>query len=267
SPEETSALLDIAASAGRAGTDAGERAERAGLREVLLAVLAGAVARWRGTRRLVVDLEGHGRDDDVLTRHGTVADDLSRTVGWFTTVTPLVLPDPAGPNPTGADPAGPPSHGSDLGEPGIIDRAREVARELTRRPGTPVEHSVDCGVCGHGVEVEVNYLGRLDMGAGSGGDTPADRRAAPAGEAPASGAWTVVTDEAVLEALPEMPEPDLPRTYAVEATFSVAPSPDGPRVTARFNLAAAVFGADDLAALTSAWRGELGRVVGDHRPR
>lgn len=267
SPEETSALLDIAASAGRAGTDAGERAERAGLREVLLAVLAGAVARWRGTRRLVVDLEGHGRDDDVLTRHGTVADDLSRTVGWFTTVTPLVLPDPAGPDPTGAAPAGPPGHGSDPGEPGIIDRAREVARELTRRPGTPVEHSVDCGVCGHGVEVEVNYLGRLDMGAGSGGDTPADRRAAPAGEAPASGAWTVVTDEAVLEALPEMPEPDLPRTYAVEATFSVAPSPDGPRVTARFNLAAAVFGADDLAALTSAWRGELGRVVGEHRPR
>ncbi|HEX8272303.1 MAG TPA: amino acid adenylation domain-containing protein [Longimicrobiaceae bacterium] len=53
--------------------------------EVLLAALARAHARWTGGSALVVDLEGHGREalfDDV---------DLSRTVGWFTTVFPVRL--------------------------------------------------------------------------------------------------------------------------------------------------------------------------------
>jgi nonribosomal peptide synthetase CepB len=55
-----------------------------GVHEVLLATLAGAVARWRGGTAVVVDVEGHGRRpiDDV---------DLSRTVGWFTDMHPLRL--------------------------------------------------------------------------------------------------------------------------------------------------------------------------------
>ncbi|HSF18780.1 MAG TPA: amino acid adenylation domain-containing protein [Vicinamibacteria bacterium] len=53
--------------------------------ELLLASLARALFQWTGRESLVVDLEGHGREDlfdDV---------DVSRTVGWFTSVFPFAL--------------------------------------------------------------------------------------------------------------------------------------------------------------------------------
>ncbi|HEY0601519.1 MAG TPA: amino acid adenylation domain-containing protein, partial [Herpetosiphonaceae bacterium] len=58
--------------------------------EVLLTALALALNSWTGSTALRVDLEGHGRED-------LFADiDLSRTVGWFTALYPLLLSvDPA----------------------------------------------------------------------------------------------------------------------------------------------------------------------------
>ncbi|WP_438040320.1 amino acid adenylation domain-containing protein [Sorangium sp. So ce128] len=56
--------------------------------EVLLAAFAGALAQWTGDPAVRVDLEGHGRDAlDEL--------DLSRTVGWFTSIYPVRLEVPA----------------------------------------------------------------------------------------------------------------------------------------------------------------------------
>ncbi|MCI0579839.1 MAG: amino acid adenylation domain-containing protein [Chloroflexi bacterium] len=55
------------------------------MNDVLLAALIQAFARWTGVPRLWFDLEGHGREelfDDV---------NLSRTVGWFTTMFPVLL--------------------------------------------------------------------------------------------------------------------------------------------------------------------------------
>ncbi|MFJ6850762.1 amino acid adenylation domain-containing protein [Streptomyces sp. NPDC091271] len=49
---------------------------------VLLTALARAVRDWRGTRRLLVALESHGRPRQI---------DLSQTVGWFTAVHPVLL--------------------------------------------------------------------------------------------------------------------------------------------------------------------------------
>jgi non-ribosomal peptide synthase protein (TIGR01720 family) len=52
---------------------------------VLLTALAEAIAKWTGNRTLLIDLEGHGREgllDNI---------DLSRTVGWFTSVFPVLL--------------------------------------------------------------------------------------------------------------------------------------------------------------------------------
>ena len=53
--------------------------------DVLLTALTEAFARWTGQRILLVDLEGHGREDlfDEV--------DLSRTVGWFTALFPVVV--------------------------------------------------------------------------------------------------------------------------------------------------------------------------------
>ena len=60
-------------------------AYRTQVHETLLAALAQSYSNWTGERSLLVDLEGHGREEifeDV---------DLSRTVGWFTTIFPVLL--------------------------------------------------------------------------------------------------------------------------------------------------------------------------------
>ena len=55
------------------------------INDALLAALGLAFADWLGRSALLVEIEGHGREplfDDI---------DLSRTVGWFTSMFPLVL--------------------------------------------------------------------------------------------------------------------------------------------------------------------------------
>ncbi|GCE09111.1 hypothetical protein KDAU_64400 [Dictyobacter aurantiacus] len=55
------------------------------INDVLLAVLIDAYARWTGKQEMLVDLEGHGREEVIS------GVDLTRTVGWFTTITPIRL--------------------------------------------------------------------------------------------------------------------------------------------------------------------------------
>ncbi|BAY66479.1 amino acid adenylation domain-containing protein [Calothrix brevissima NIES-22] len=55
------------------------------INDVLLTALVQVIGKWTGSNLLLLDLEGHGREDlfaDV---------DLSRTVGWFTTIFPVLL--------------------------------------------------------------------------------------------------------------------------------------------------------------------------------
>ncbi|MET8010138.1 non-ribosomal peptide synthase/polyketide synthase [Streptomyces sp. NPDC005266] len=59
--------------------------------DVLLAALGRVLADWTGREKVAVDLEGHGREDHLLD-----GADLSRTVGWFTTLFPVALELPAG---------------------------------------------------------------------------------------------------------------------------------------------------------------------------
>lgn len=62
------------------------RACRADLQDVLLTALGLAISEWTGDDKVCIDLEGHGRDgwqwDEI---------DVSRTVGWFTSLYPVVL--------------------------------------------------------------------------------------------------------------------------------------------------------------------------------
>ncbi|HEX9334746.1 MAG TPA: amino acid adenylation domain-containing protein, partial [Pseudonocardiaceae bacterium] len=58
---------------------------RTRINDLLLAALGRALGDWTGRDRVVIDLEGHGREDIV---DGV---DLSRTVGWFTTMFPVAL--------------------------------------------------------------------------------------------------------------------------------------------------------------------------------
>jgi len=58
---------------------------RTQINEVLLAAIARAFTAWTETPSLLIDLEGHGREQIV---EGV---DLARTVGWFTSIFPVVL--------------------------------------------------------------------------------------------------------------------------------------------------------------------------------
>jgi non-ribosomal peptide synthase protein (TIGR01720 family) len=55
------------------------------INDVLLAALALAFARWTGQPQLLVELDSHGRQDIL---EGV---DVSRTVGWFTSIFPVLL--------------------------------------------------------------------------------------------------------------------------------------------------------------------------------
>ncbi|WP_436498500.1 non-ribosomal peptide synthase/polyketide synthase [Actinokineospora sp. HUAS TT18] len=78
-PEDTDAVLRGAPTA-----------YRTRINDVLLAALAWSLSRWTGRAEVGVHLEGHGREDVI---DGV---DLSRTVGWFTTMFPVALTVPRG---------------------------------------------------------------------------------------------------------------------------------------------------------------------------
>ncbi|MDH6447577.1 non-ribosomal peptide synthase protein (TIGR01720 family), partial [Paenibacillus sp. PastF-4] len=74
SREETTQLLNQA-----------NRAYYTEINDILLTGLGLALQEWTGERRFIVDLEGHGREEI-----GELVD-VSRTVGWFTTIVPTLL--------------------------------------------------------------------------------------------------------------------------------------------------------------------------------
>jgi amino acid adenylation domain-containing protein/non-ribosomal peptide synthase protein (TIGR01720 family) len=117
----------------------------AGMEELLLAALALAFAR-RGRQSLVLELEGHGREAPF---EGV---DLTRTVGWFTTLFPLVLELPERLDPAGAlrlakvARRSVPGGGLGYGLLRYLGPDRDLASELARVAP----------------EVGFNYLGQLD---------------------------------------------------------------------------------------------------------
>ena len=72
---------------------------RTGSTEVMLAALARAVRGYQrdnqiaDDRPIFIQVERHGREDSAVTHSGGRAD-LTRTVGWFTTIAPVRV-DPA----------------------------------------------------------------------------------------------------------------------------------------------------------------------------
>jgi non-ribosomal peptide synthase protein (TIGR01720 family) len=103
--EETRALLqDVPA------------AFRTQINDALLTALTGAFAEWTGQDSVLIELEGHGREnlfDDV---------DVSRTVGWFTSLYPVCLQW------TGSNNAG--------------DAVRSVRRQLNRIPNRGIGYGL-----------------------------------------------------------------------------------------------------------------------------
>ncbi|MFJ6574311.1 amino acid adenylation domain-containing protein, partial [Streptomyces sp. NPDC091292] len=113
-------------------------AYRTQINDVLLSVLGAVLTEWVGTGSVVVDVEGHGREDVGA------GIDVSRTVGWFTSVYPVVLSGLVD---------------GDLG--GLLRRTKECLRGVPRK-------GLDYGLLRHltdwvpegQAEVSFNYLGQ-----------------------------------------------------------------------------------------------------------
>ncbi|WP_326683285.1 amino acid adenylation domain-containing protein [Streptomyces microflavus] len=154
-PEDTAALL-------------GEIPARfhAGVNDVLLTALAVALARWRRERGQEqtfahIELEGHGREGRFVADAAGFEPELSRTVGWFTTLFPVTV-----------DPGTAP----DLTAPAYLAAALKAVKEdLSRVPGNGLSYGAlryltdtgptDTGPTAAAPQVLFNYLGRFDAGA------------------------------------------------------------------------------------------------------
>ncbi len=127
-------------------------AARCRVDEALVAAVAMAVRPWAGGDSLLLELEGHGREPEVVGADGF---DLSRTVGWFTTRFPVRvrLPETEGVEAAlrAAKEAlrGTPGNGIGFG----------LSRYLGAAAG-PGDGSDPSGA--RGPEIGLNYLGRLD---------------------------------------------------------------------------------------------------------
>lgn len=136
SQEETQALLQEV-----------PQAYNTQINDVLLTALAQTFAQWQGMDCLLVDLEAHGREAF------SESIDLSRTVGWFTAVFPVVLQ------------VSPDSH------PG--EALKAVKEQLRRIPNQGIGYGIWRYLRGDEVaqtlkalpqaEVAFNYLGQFDQ--------------------------------------------------------------------------------------------------------
>src|SRR5215203_1298193 len=92
-PAMATVAVELGAGETRALLKQAPEVYRTQVNDLLLAALARAFAAWTGEGTLLVELEGHGREEVFP------GVDLSRTVGWFTTLFPvaLALPPRGGP--------------------------------------------------------------------------------------------------------------------------------------------------------------------------
>ncbi len=207
------------------------------INDVLLAALAVALAAWRRGRGSdgdcgpsLIDLEGHGREpmaDDI---------DLSRTVGWFTSLYPVAL-DARGIDLDDALAAGPA-----MGQ--ALKRVKETLRAI---PGRGLGYGLlrylhpEAGPrpAGRpGPQLGFNYLGRFAAGA------DAD--------------WTLAGEEAGLGG---GADPAMPLAHLVEVSARTVDEPQGPRLRATWTWAGGRLDQQEVRALAEAWRRALEALV------
>ncbi|WP_246632551.1 non-ribosomal peptide synthetase [Pseudonocardia nigra] len=191
----------------------------AGVTDVFLAALGLAVAQWRRERGhpgrgVVVALEGHGREEELAP-----GVDLSRTVGWFTSLFP-VLVDP-GPNADGR---------------GAIAQMRDHMRAVPGRGiGFGMLRQLDPAsrpelVAAGMPEIEFNYLGRFARSEGVD--------------------WAAAAEDDVVDIAVD---PRMPHTFGLSIVARTEDRPDGPHLVAAWTWPAAVLDRPDAEALAAGW--------------
>ncbi|WP_155373909.1 non-ribosomal peptide synthetase [Catellatospora vulcania] len=201
----------------------------AGVNDVLLTALATAVSRWRAARDtatppVLVALEGHGREEDVVP-----GADLSRTLGWFTSIFPVRLD--LGPDP------------DDLGA--ALQHLKERLRALP-------DHGVGYGLLRHlnaetapllaalpQPQIGFNYLGRFGV------EETGDFTALP-GVGMLAGGYDA--------AMPVAP-------YTLEVNAFAQEGPDGPSLGVTWAYPADLLGDDAVRELAEGWFAALGELA------
>ncbi|GLQ98963.1 hypothetical protein GCM10007863_33830 [Dyella mobilis] len=202
--------------------------------DILLSAFALAVADWRrrhtgaDTPDVLLDLEGHGRETD-----GTGID-LSRTVGWFTSLFPLRL------NLDGVDLHDALQGGAAMGR--AIKRAKEQLRALP-------DHGLGYGV-----------LRYLDAQAGASLAAFGERQLAfnYLGRVPAAQAqdWGVATEQTGVHG-----DPAMPPAHAIELNALTREHADGAEFVATWSWAGALFSAAQMEDLAQTYTRALRAVV------
>ncbi|WP_405783771.1 amino acid adenylation domain-containing protein [Streptomyces sp. NBC_00859] len=196
------------------------------INDVLLAGLARAVRGWRGDGcgSVVVDVEGHGREEFAGV-------DLTRTVGWFTSVYPVCLVP---------------------GEGDVVASVKRVKEQLRRVPDKGVGFGLlrylnpeTAGeLAGAGPQIGFNYLGRFSTGDGSAvGQSGVD--AVLGAAAGLSGGM----------------DPGMPLAHVVEVNSLVEDAGDGPVLRAVWSWAGGVLEQERVARLAQAWFAELTAIA------
>ncbi|ROO88887.1 non-ribosomal peptide synthase protein (TIGR01720 family)/amino acid adenylation domain-containing protein [Actinocorallia herbida] len=206
--------------------------------DVLLTALALAVAEWHERRgkaapAVLVDLEGHGREEVVP------GVDTSRTSGWFTSIHPVRLD------------AGRPAWSEVLAAgPEVGTALKRVKEQLREAPDNGLGHGLlrylnaeaGAALAAHPApQLAFNYLGRVSAGA-------------DADWSPASAALS--------DALGGGHDPALALPHALEVNCHTEDAPAGPRLSATWSWASGLLAEADVAELADLWFAALGALAG-----
>ncbi|WP_406006001.1 non-ribosomal peptide synthase/polyketide synthase [Streptomyces sp. NBC_00637] len=207
--------------------------------DVLLTAFALAVGDWRARTPgasgpggpVLVDLEGHGREEELA---GDA--DLSRTVGWFTSVVPVRL------DPGDADPAD-----AFAGGPALDEALARIRAHLAALPASGIGHGLlrhlnprtGPGLARLGEpQIEFNYMGRF--------------------ERPEAADWSYAPEEdaADLDA-----DPGMPMSHALTLNALTEDRPGGPELSAHWAYAAGLLTEDAVRDLARTWFRALEALV------
>ena len=228
-----------------------------GVNDVLLAGLAVAVAAWRARRgepsaSVLVDVEGHGREPGDAGAEV----DLSRTVGWFTSIYPVRLD--AGTASLAEVAAG----GAAAGD--VVKRVKEQLRAV---PGSGLGFGLlrylnpQTGPVLAGLpvpQIAFNYLGRFT--ATDGHPASVDPYGSLSNGNPSStvaGAWPLAGEQALGGNADER----LPAAHALGAVAIAADLPGGPELTLRLSWPAALLDVGEVRQLGEDWLAALSGIA------
>ncbi|AEF42505.1 Non-ribosomal peptide synthetase [Hoyosella subflava DQS3-9A1] len=220
-----------------------------GVNDGLLAGLALALAKWKGASAPLISLEGHGREEEAVP-----GADLSRTVGWFTTIFPVRL-DLGGTGSSGSFSAAEVDDAFAGGEAAgaAVKAVKEVLRSIPDRGiGYGQLRYLSPAVAEdlrrlRRPQVSFNYLGRFTTS-----DLPEDLR---------SLGWMPVGDDEDTSNLAATQNPDMAAMAALDINAVTAATADGPVLRATIGFPTGLLTHEEVDEFAGLWSDALTAIA------